>query len=102
LLISLTGDSFHGAFRLCAGNRFLQLSLEDSCAKNRPFLMLNCVRTEGCLGQFDPPIRAPSQPGLRRLTPAPFVARYRAPALKKRPKKEKRKTLARGKKAPVP
>ena len=90
-LLSLAGDSFQRAFRLCAGNRLLPLSLEESGAKNRPFLMLNCVRADGCFGQCDPPRRAHSQPGFRRLTPAPFVARYRALALKKRPPKEKRK-----------
>ena len=91
LLISSAGDSFRWAFGLCAGNRFLPLSLEESGAKNRPFLMLNCVSADGCFGQCDPPRRAHSQPGFRRLTPAPFVARYRALALKKRPPKEKRK-----------
>ena len=81
----VVGRFISWGFLMMWSEPFLNFSFrKKSCKRNRPFLMLNCVRADGCFGQCDPPLIIPFA---TRLAPANAhpLCRFLVLAPKKRP-----------------
>ena len=85
LVSFIAGRFISTGFLMMCSEPVLNFSFrKKSCKRNRPFLMLACVKAEDCFGHFDPP---PGIPFATRLAPsnAHPLCRSLASALKKRP-----------------